>query len=562
MNAKLTRVALLAALATACGTPVILSGGVVGDAEPAADRAEPEVIYDAEALTEVVAAVADAGCGDDSPAAPASCDDEARGAAVTLASLVEEMTDLARLSRLPSPAYTAWQASSRDPGPADGDAAAARSSDDAGHFVRDTIHEGRREHVLLDVAGPGALVRVWSSNPQGTLRVYVDGAPAPAVEAPMLDLLTGRAPGFLAPLAHKSSGGFGLYFPIPYARRCEVTVDDGRALRYHVGYRTYAAGTAVRSYSARAHACARPALTHASEVLGGREPAWKPTAASRTTPIRLSVEGEGAARVELAAAPGGSMLRALRLSSSTGDLRAALLVMTFDGEVTVRAPLGDFFGAGPGASGFRALTVEASADGAFVSRWPMPYRERAVIELRGTGGSALALAGEALDMPAPWGDESLYFHAAWRCPEAPSTSGWTLASLRGRGVYVGTALDVTSDSGASWGDGDDEVYVDGAARPGLAGTGTADYFGYAQGELAPFEHAYHAVTFASAAGGLARASLQRWHVLDAIPFERSLRFDFETPHDGRVAYDAVVYWYARPGSTGDLPDACRVPPPR
>ena len=49
--------------------------------------------------------------------------------------------------------------------------------------------------------------------------------------------------------------------------------------------------------------------------------------------------------------------------------------------------------------------------------------------------------------------------------------------------------------------------------------------------------------------------MNRFHVLDPIPFARALRFDLEIWHwtDTSIAVDATVYWYARPGGRDDLP---------
>jgi hypothetical protein len=61
-------------------------------------------------------------------------------------------------------------------------------------------------------------------------------------------------------------------------------------------------------------------------------------------------------------------------------------------------------------------------------------------------------------------------------------------------------------------------------------------------------------------------ALHRFHVLDAIAFRRSLRFDLEIAHWGPpvdMTYDALSVWYARPGSrmvnASDDPHVYRVP---
>jgi hypothetical protein len=48
--------------------------------------------------------------------------------------------------------------------------------------------------------------------------------------------------------------------------------------------------------------------------------------------------------------------------------------------------------------------------------------------------------------------------------------------------------------------------------------------------------------------------VNRFRTLDAIPFKKSLRFDMELWHWGqtRVTWQALIYYYARPGATDDL----------
>jgi Protein of unknown function (DUF2961) len=133
---------------------------------------------------------------------------------------------------------------------------------------------------------------------------------------------------------------------------------------------------------------------------------------------------------------------------------------------------------------------------------------------------------------------------------------WHVGTLEGTGHQVGTMLDVENPpSTAWWGEGDEKIFVDGEAFPSLFGTGTEDYFGYAWSTPEPFAHAYHAQTRAPGASFAGQFSMNRFHVLDPIPFTRSLRFDFEIWHwsDTSIAADALLYWYARPGGRDDFP---------
>ncbi len=180
---------------------------------------------------------------------PMPMDGRTTAGEISVASLLGDMTDLAAMAEFPDPPYTTRQFSSYDRAsttPADPKTWFANN--DSGNYLRIEDREGRKEYVMADMRGPGAIVRLWSPNPGGTLRIYLDGKETPALAAPMADLLGGKHPLLPAPIATELSQGWNLYFPIPYAKSCKVTCDKGGQY-YHVGYRTYPAGTPVKTFT-------------------------------------------------------------------------------------------------------------------------------------------------------------------------------------------------------------------------------------------------------------------------------------------------------------------------
>lgn len=96
-----------------------------------------------------------------------------------------------------------------------------RGRDHGNYLRRDGI-----EHVLADIEGPGTITRIWSANPQGQLRVYLDGATEPAVDCRFDDLFHDLYPPFQAPISGTSSGGSYSYWPIGFERSCRITVHE------------------------------------------------------------------------------------------------------------------------------------------------------------------------------------------------------------------------------------------------------------------------------------------------------------------------------------------------
>jgi len=81
---------------------------------------------------------------------------------VTVRSLLAEMVDREEMARFPEPAYTSRQFSSYDRGSVAPDQPGWYANNDFSHFLRVETNGVRREHVMVDTAGPGALVRFWS----------------------------------------------------------------------------------------------------------------------------------------------------------------------------------------------------------------------------------------------------------------------------------------------------------------------------------------------------------------------------------------------------------------
>ncbi|HNQ90473.1 MAG TPA: DUF2961 domain-containing protein [Verrucomicrobiota bacterium] len=518
-----------------CG-PGVGSRGVSGDWERTSGAARRWVV----AVFGLVAGGVLAGIAAESPL-------------ITTQSLLKDMTDLTGLASFPQPAYTVKQFSSYDRA-SKSPAVEWFANGDAGHYLRVEDRQGRKEHVMMDAEGPGAVVRIWSANPAGTLRIYLDGSDAPALEAPMTDLLGGTFPGLPKPIAGEYSKGWNLYFPIPYARHCKITSDKG-GFYYHVNYRTYPAGTRVQSFERSQIESLRAPI---QAVLG-----------RLSDPRGKETDFAGAGQWFDMALPAGETLRqefygpaaftrvALRVSAANPEaaLRGLIARIAFDGEACVETPLGDLFGTAPGVNAYSALPLGVTREGEFYCHWYMPFKEYATIELVNHTREEVGLRGEINVADAAWTDASMHFHAKWRAqfdvPTRPMID-WNYLTARGKGVFVGVAFAIDNPVKDWWGEGDEKIYVDGETFPSHFGTGTEDYYGYAWCWPGLFTHAYHAQPRCDGPGNYGRTSVNRFHVLDRIPFTKDFRFDMELWHwhqQCKVNMAVTAYWYARPGAS-------------
>lgn len=475
-----------------------------------------------------------------------------RAQTVDLPSLLAELDDLRALSLAPDPPFVCKQHSSYDPASTTPDDPASWfANGDAGNYIRVEDRAGRREFVLHDAQGPGAVVRIWSPNPAGTLRIYIDEQDTPVIEAAMADVLVGNFRGIPAPLACETSRGWNCYLPIPYARHCKIT-SDAKGMYYHVGYRTYPASVQVRSFDAdmlREHSTA---IFAAASRLAFTAPA-KPAKEAETREAAIAPGAE----LVLAELTGPIAVTALRTLVHADDLPLALrqvvLTIDFDGKRCVEAPIGDFYGSAPGVNPYESLPSGVLADGTMWCRWWMPCEKTARVALRNLGAQPATVRHVTETAQCAWTRRSMHFHAKWRGQFAVPTRpmiDWNYLTCTGSGAFVGVAFNIANPTKLWWGEGDEKIYVDAEKFPSYFGTGTEDYYGYGWCHPVLFNHAYRNQTRCDGPGNYGHTSVNRWHVIDRIPFTREFRFDMELWHwNAAVDVDMAVtaYWYAMPG---------------
>ncbi len=232
--------------------------------------------------------------------------------------------------------------------------------------------------------------------------------------------------------------------------------------------------------------------------------------------------------------------------------RKLVLRMYWDGEseVSVEAPIGDFFGVGHGVNrNLSSLPIHCSSDGrAKNCYWYMPFRRSARITVTNEGSRPVAAFYYYIDYRefAELAESTPTFHAQYR-QETPCVPGqnYLLLEAEGNGHYVGCNLSVLQRALGWWGEGDDMIFVDGESTPSLHGTGSEDYFSDAWG-MREDENLFYGCPLQEEdfqAGS--KATVYRFHIPDPIPFRKSLRVTIEHGHanDRSDYFSSVAYWY-------------------
>jgi len=461
----------------------------------------------------------------------------------------------------PAPGERCVQFSSTDPRSRNGSANRDDwyANDDRGHYLRVVDAAGGAEHVLVDVKGPGCLVRLWSANPSGTLHFDVDGERVWSVD--FAALCSGRVDGVPPPLAAMHARGGNVYLPIPFAERLVVAATAGD-LYYLADVQQFAPGTRVEGF-------APDQLGRERELIQQLVPGHLRSGYSAGTRVA------SAERVEV---PAGNVVKGVYLevrerradADLARSLQAVRLVVHAGEEQTIDVPVPDFFGSTSWRDwrSFQLGILPANATGMGEPRcgyclWPMPMPDGGTFELVVAAPLddvelRLDVRYDQLLAKAPLRFRASY-HLAKAVPTRPFSDHLVL-DAKGAGRFVGCSLLVRNPSRIWWGEGDEKVWVDGEAFPSWFGTGTEDYFGFAWCDPTPFQAPFHAQIECQGPQNFGFTQLHRTHVLDNIPFQTSLRVQFERWHwveSVAMDYATVAYWYGAPGAQSGLPP---VPP--
>lgn len=427
------------------------------------------------------------------------------------------------------------------------------ANDDRGKYLRVEERDGQREHVMVDVEGPGAVARIWSANPSGVLHFDVDGERVWTVD--FAALTGGRVEGVPEPLAGVRARGANCHLPIPFRERLVVSASKGD-FYYQVNVVQFAKGTEVPSFRPEMLTSGRSAILAAVRRLQDRLVA-APLPAKEVGRHELFEPGTVLDSVEI-------VLRARPPGVDLGEaLRQVLLVVRCGRDETVRVPLLDFFCGGADWRPHEGHLLGVRVDGSAYCNFPMPMPAGGKVELVADGdpqGVDPRLRVRVAPQRLAAGEEPLLFRASFHgrkdFASRPFHDHLALDATGGPGRYVGCSLLVKNPHRGWWGEGDEKFWVDGESFPSTFGTGTEDYFGYAWCSPALFSSAFHAQPQCDGPGNRGFTAVNRVHMLDSVPFAASFRFDLEVWHwvpDLKMDYATVAYWYGAPGAASGLP---------
>lgn len=462
---------------------------------------------------------------------------------LTYADILRQLTDLDRLTRLhpgfQAGQFSSWDRNGREVWGANGD---------AGHYLRE---EPNGEAVMMEIDGPGVIYRVWSANPQGRIRLYLDGDAQPTYEWDFDALFNGSTPPFLKPLVYKRGGQMSAsdcYVPIPFRRSIKITADRRHGQYYHFNYLLYPKDWTLPSFRLPLTPEEQTELQRAAEIWNapGRDP--KPTLEGQTT-LKQTITLQPGKTATLANLKGPGMVRAIRARASSEQRyfwRKLVLRGVWDGAKSpqILTPLGSFFGFDWETAEYGSL-IAGCQNGTAYFHYPMPFRRSGRLELI----SYLSRPAQ-VEIEIDWApvkslpEDTLYLFARWRQELDFMPFEFTFLETAGKGHFVGVSMPIDHPLPGWWGEGDEKIWVDDDDFPPWIGTGSEDYFGDAWGI-----RYLSAPSFGCSLQKGNRTCNYRWHFMDFVPFSKRFRMSIENygPNGvgprGHYAYASTAFWY-------------------
>jgi len=503
---------------------------------------------------------------------------------ITLRSLLKEMADPEAITHFPDPSYKLIQQSSYDRRSIHPDSAGWFANDDYTQFIREENNDGRREFVMFEADGPGAVVRWWmtfgnADAMESYIRVYIDNQPDPVLEGRAPDLVGGGilAPAPLSvsvsPLTEMQARGYNLYLPLPFERNMKITLENDAvvitpgkrtpSIYYNIGARLYEKGTRVVSLKRDMLKPDSLAIAECLSVLRGDKVSDKVNseksfcsgkcAPGASCMVRLNKTGRTVSRLSVK----------LEAPDTAAALRKTMVQISFDGRQTVNVPAGNFFGTGYSINSYQTYYSNVDSAGLMTVSRLMPFKDSCTISILNVTNDSISIFAELRTIPYKWNSSSMYFGASWNDYSGIETAGsestggtgkhqdLNIVRLAGRGVYAGDAVTIFNTVDAWWGEGDEKIYVDGEVFPSSFGTGTEDYFGYAWSRPEPFSHPFISQPVGEGNFLPGMSVNMRYRNLDAIPFNESINSDIELWHwvKTKIDYSLVSYYYMLPELT-------------
>ncbi|MEI7899842.1 MAG: DUF2961 domain-containing protein [bacterium] len=375
----------------------------------------------------------------------------------------------------------------------------------------------------------------WLSGPGGNLKLFLSAGAKPDYDMPFADYFkAGKAPHLLW---FNQDGCIWSAFPcLPFDSTFKAVLADKRPDWYQYTLHLYREGRFAEIITQENLKALRAKINSP----GGAFPGADPGNCAKTNAVTLGASQS----VALFDCNKSGVVRSIRIampSAAAGAMDMFSIRITTDGAVTADLPVPMFFGGYLNIDMRNARGLPAGYDGKLYCYFPMPFWKSMKIELVNRQNAPVQAACEI-----GWSDRNPYPEASTgvfkvqfnnNVPVKAGEPDFANLDVEGSGTLVGCVSKLAGDI-----EGNFSIFTDGSKTPAVETTGGEDYFNHAYG--------IHPGVFNAFSGGLAGGTGYRFHILDYVPFQSSIRCTQDHAHgfthDRDGTFLSAVYYYHTP----------------
>lgn len=398
--------------------------------------------------------------------------------------------------------------------------------------------------TLAEVTGAGMITWIWSANPTGILRLFIDDRDNPVMEAPFAGFVDGSFLPHRSPFAAVTANGHNLHFPLIHKDYCRIEIrvpkkEDLSTLYYQIAWNALDSTETIHSFDAGDIAKGQELLESIAKAISDTQE-LRPGESANDLLIP-----PGSSVPIFSSKDSGTISSIALITPNRADLACLRLRAFWDGipEPAIDCPLHLLGGVSIRMENSQSLPVTIRG-GRMEMRWPMPFRT-ARIEIANSGDSAVTLRSSV--SVARDSSPVRFKTISHRYPNLRTEKKniLSLADISGIGRIVGCNIVVHTKTPRWWGEGDQLIYLDSASEPTWRGTGTEDYFGFAWCSTKTFDHPLRGQSSVNQTGGRTTSSMHRYHLMDRLPFHSFASFKTEAwgLAEGTMDYESLVLYY-------------------
>jgi len=417
--------------------------------------------------------------------------------------------------------------------------------------------------VLAEATGAGYISRIWFTHSEHKkdgllelkgehINIYIDNKTTPAISIPLEDVFTGKESGFPIGLVGQGLGGWYCNVPIPFSNYFRIEVEGDGVKFYQINFQKYIGKKTIESYNSRDVKKTNRLLEEFGVNLLNKN--IKKSGLTKEVEIAISAGEKKVLEIEKEAGQIHQITIETRPENLESLLKSTIKIYWDDQKkAAINLPVHMFFTISDSKNLQHSLYA-GYKKGKLFNNLPMPFSKKARIELIADNEDLELKVGYEIKKRSVNSGNYLTTFCNEELPTLNKNKPFLLLDRKGEGHYIGTFLMTEAKTHGKenlpvWLEGDEVFICDGEMR--IHGTGTEDYFNcgwygvpgrlFTSGSFPLHGFPQYEMN------EIGKAAAYRWHLLDPIPFKKSIHVTVEhgTNNTIEANYKSVVFYYLK-----------------